>query len=75
MFYPNGDVYEGPWVNDQRIGRGKLLFKDGSIYYGMFSEDMADGNGGGRYEDSSKTFFQILDKEDEMGHVKSGCIT
>lgn len=72
MYYPNGDIYEGPWVNDLRVGRGKLVFKEGGIYHGNFVEDMADGNGGGRYEDKHKTFFRIHDKEDEMGQMKSG---
>ena len=57
MFYPNGDIYEGPWVNDQRLGRGKLVFKDGGVYTGQFLGDMADGHAGGRSENADKTFF------------------
>jgi hypothetical protein len=30
MYYINGDVYEGEWLNDKRIGKGKIVFKDDS---------------------------------------------
>ena len=32
MFYSDGDVYEGDWVNDLRQGHGIMKFVDGTIY-------------------------------------------
>ena len=27
--FPNGDFYEGEWKNDQIMGEGKFIYKDG----------------------------------------------
>ena len=27
--FPNGDLYEGGWKNDQIMGEGKFIYKDG----------------------------------------------
>ena len=42
MIYPNGDIYDGQWINDVRVGRAKMLFKDGSQYLGTFVNDAID---------------------------------
>lgn len=42
-YYKNGDFYEGEWVNDKRVGRGRIFKSDGSKMSGMFAEDRADG--------------------------------
>ena len=28
MKYKNGDIYEGNWVNSQRVGNGKYTYAD-----------------------------------------------
>lgn len=37
--------YEGNWVDDERSGQGKLLWKDGAVYEGEFQNDMRNGYG------------------------------
>jgi hypothetical protein len=34
MFYFNGDIYEGEWLNDKRVGKGKISFSDDSQLIG-----------------------------------------
>lgn len=34
-----GDIYEGEVVNDLREGEGKLMYADGRVFYGHFSQD------------------------------------
>lgn len=29
-YYKNGDIYDGEWSNDKRIGKGKIIFADDS---------------------------------------------
>ena len=38
-------VYEGQWKNNERNGRGKQLWKDGSIYEGYWKNNLAHGYG------------------------------
>lgn len=42
-YYMNGDYYDGEWVNDKRVGRGRILSKDGIKLSATFAEDKADG--------------------------------
>lgn len=42
-FYANGDLYDGEWVNDRRVGRGRILNKDGIKISCTFVEDKAEG--------------------------------
>ena len=41
--YPNGSIYTGDWLNQKRIGFGKLVFENGDVYEGEF-----DGNPSGK---------------------------
>lgn len=54
-YYHNGDFYDGEWLNDRRIGRGRIFLKDGSKLSGMFIEDKADGYV--EFEDSFGNMF------------------
>lgn len=38
-------VYEGQWKNNERNGRGKQLWKDGSVYEGYWKDNLAHGYG------------------------------
>jgi len=40
MFYKNGDIYEGQWLNDKRHGKGSFIFEDGTSYVGEWRDDM-----------------------------------
>jgi len=42
--YLNGDTYNGDWLNDKRIGTGRISQADGAKITCMFIEDKADGN-------------------------------
>ncbi len=41
--YPNGDKYEGTWVNQKMHGQGTYYYKNGDIYKGGFDNNMLDG--------------------------------
>lgn len=34
MFYLNGDIYEGEWVEDCREGNGEISYANGDRYVG-----------------------------------------
>ena len=57
-YYANGDIYKGDWSNNKRIGKGRLIFKDGSEYIGQFIDDQVDGHG--LYTDSKGNRFESL---------------
>ena len=60
-YYKNGDLYDGEWLNDRRIGRGRILLSDGSKINGMFIEDKADGYV--EFEDRKGNMFQSENEE------------
>jgi hypothetical protein len=43
--YPNGQQYDGNWLNGKRDGRGTIVFGNGAIYKGRFKEDCLEGQG------------------------------
>ena len=44
--WPNGDRYEGDWVNGQRTGQGKYFYNDGGgIYTGEWKNNNRHGEG------------------------------
>ena len=44
--YPNGDTYDGYWVNDIRQGEGTLTYdNDSKTYVGNFVSDLFNGWG------------------------------
>lgn len=45
MFYVNGDIYEGNWVNGEKNGKGTAYFKNGDIYEGEWVKGLPDGFG------------------------------
>jgi hypothetical protein len=51
--YPNGDIYNGNFYEDQRHGQGKYVFLDGRIYQGGFSNDQRCGHGTYSWPDNS----------------------
>lgn len=49
MVYPNGDVYEGEWVDNKMHGEGTYTYKkSGDIYSGSWKDGIKSGDG--RYE-------------------------
>ena len=43
MYYYNGDLYEGDWVNDKQEGQGTYTWKNGSKYVGSWKDDKKNG--------------------------------
>ncbi|EAR96713.3 MORN motif protein (macronuclear) [Tetrahymena thermophila SB210] len=43
--YQDGSIYEGQLQNNQKQGKGKLIFTDGSYYIGEFLNDQINGLG------------------------------
>lgn len=43
--YPNGDVYEGGFVNGVKEGKGKYTWANGDSYEGTYKKDKKDGIG------------------------------
>ena len=47
------NIYEGPYVNGKRHGKGKYTYSSGKVYEGDFFEDKFQGNGKMTYTDGS----------------------
>ena len=41
--YPNGDIYIGDLLNNQRSGHGKMIYANGDIYQGEWEKDEKGG--------------------------------
>lgn len=52
--FPNGDVYEGQYVNGKRYGEGSYTWKQGHSYVGSFQDNQRHGQGVFTYPDGSK---------------------
>jgi len=37
--WPDGEVYEGAWINDKRNGQGKCIFASGTVHEGEWRDD------------------------------------
>ncbi len=51
MVYPNGDIYEGQWINNLRNGTGSYKWPNGGIYEGDWKDGKKDGIGVFKYPD------------------------
>jgi hypothetical protein len=45
MYYANGNVHDGIWVNNMKSGKGKYSFASGDEYIGDFKNDLIEGKG------------------------------
>lgn len=71
--FRNGDVYEGEFFSDKRVGKGKMTFRDTSKLISQFIDDQADGHG--IYEDCFGNSFQSAVAEEgvaETGAFRNG---
>ncbi|KAL4476622.1 hypothetical protein ABPG72_000781 [Tetrahymena utriculariae] len=55
--YQDGSIYEGQLLNNQKHGKGKLIFTDGSYYIGEFHNDQINGLGE-YYSHDNKLIYQ-----------------
>ncbi|KAF7652604.1 hypothetical protein LDENG_00094400 [Lucifuga dentata] len=51
---PNGDIYQGEYMNGKRHGQGVYYFKNGARYVGDYYENMKHGQGTFYHPDGSK---------------------
>jgi hypothetical protein len=69
MIYPNGDIYEGMWVENKMEGEGTYTYKKtGDIYSGAWVANSK--NGQGRYEFGAD--FSIFNGIWANGQIQSG---
>lgn len=54
MEFSTGDVYEGPWRDDKRDGRGVMRFANGDVYDGDWRDDVRAGVGSQSFSTSDK---------------------
>ena len=45
MYFANGDIYEGEWLEDKRHGKGMLRLANNNRYEGEWKLDKKNGNG------------------------------
>ena len=54
QYHITGDVYEGEFVNNEKEGKGKYTYKDGTVYEGGFANSRYDGRGKMTWTDGRK---------------------
>jgi hypothetical protein len=62
-YYKNGQIYDGQFVEDNRVGKGKLQYPDGCSYIGQFIENNANGHG--IFTDAKNNRYRSIIDEDE----------
>ena len=75
MFYGNGDIYRGDWVNDNKSGKGQYLFSNGNHVEGTFKDNSLNGVTIVRFRDGVElcayfTNNQIASEEIEVNFDK-----
>ena len=50
MIYKDGNIYEGEWKYDNKIGKGKMIYNNGDIYEGKWCNNKRSGKGKMIYE-------------------------
>jgi len=56
MYYANGDVYMGEWINNLRHGHGTMSYKNGDMYVGKWEKNLRHGYGTMSYKNN--TFYE-----------------
>lgn len=67
MYYANGNVFLGQFINGRANGQGHYVFTDGSYYHGYMKDNQADT------DDGEYTSDEIVYKggfKDNMFHGK-----
>lgn len=59
--YPNGEIYDGEYVNGIREGKGNYTYLNGDVYEGDWKENKRDGIGrmfyGGKGENANGNYY------------------
>lgn len=45
ILYPNGDRYEGQWLNGKKHGQGTMTYANGNVYTGQYENGLKHGKG------------------------------
>jgi hypothetical protein len=62
--YPNGDIYEGGWHNNQKSGFGMYIYEElKCIYNGLWLNDKKNGEGIISYKDLDGEFVGIFEND------------
>jgi hypothetical protein len=69
---PNGDVYEGNFLDEHLFGPGKMSFADGSEYEGEWHLDKMSGHGHMRNIRAKWTYEGIMD--DNLRNSEGTCV-
>lgn len=69
-YYRNGDIYDGKFVENKRVGKSRVVFKDGSEFIGQFIDDQADGHG--IFTDSKGNRYQSKVEDEKLKHEDVG---
>lgn len=54
--YPNGEIYEGDFVDGRRTGKGKYTYSNGDKYEGEFKDNWKEGIGRLTYANKSEYY-------------------
>lgn len=59
--WPNGDAYDGMWVDGKRSGRGRFVWASGQTYDGDWRDDVAVGDGAMTFPNGDRYQGQVRD--------------
>ncbi len=54
LIWPDGEIYEGHWMNDERNGSGRFIEADGGFYEGNWVDNKKEGHGVYKFLDGSQ---------------------
>jgi Uncharacterized protein conserved in bacteria len=60
--YPNGEIYEGQYVNGKKEGNGTYTYSNGDKYVGGFFNDLREGIGRMTYNEKGE-YYGYFKKE------------
>ena len=63
LFYFNGEVFFGNFVDGNKEGEGEYHYKDGTIYIGSWKNDKKNGNGIYICEENNWIFYGIFNND------------
>ena len=55
-----------------KVGKGKIIYADGSSYVGQFTDDAVDGKAMMQYQDKLKSSFKFLSYIHPNGYNQNG---
>ena len=56
MFYPDGSIYEGEWLNDKENNSGILYMATGDVFKGIWKDGKKHGDGKYHFKNMGSIF-------------------